>query len=78
MEIVTSWLAEGIKRGIQQGVRQRVHRGAREERLGDIPYEIDEMLQTVHDVTVLKKLIRLAAAAPSIAQLVEQLQSKAA
>ena len=67
MEIVTSWMEEGLQQGRQQGLQQGLLQKAREAvievldaRFGDVPYLIREQVLAVADEAELKRLHRQA------------------
>lgn len=76
MEIVTSWMEEGIKQGLQQGMQQTAREAVEEvlqARFGAVPASVTEKLQMIEEVTVLKKLLRVATTAAGMADFRRQL-----
>lgn len=76
MEIVTSWMEEGLRKGLKRG-RQEGQEGRQEKsreaitdvleaRFGELPYDLREQLARTSAPDRLKSLLGLAATAESL------------
>lgn len=79
MEIVTSWMEEGLQRGRQEGLLQTLREDiieVLEARFGELPYELREAIQAIANDTALKRLLRLAAVVTGLEDFRRQLKSQ--
>ena len=68
MEIVTSWMEEGLQQGMQQGMQQKAREDileVLEARFSTVPYTVTERLKQMEDLARLKVLLRQACTAAS-------------
>ncbi|HVA91424.1 MAG TPA: hypothetical protein VNL71_16455 [Chloroflexota bacterium] len=72
-------LEEGLEKGLEKGRKEEEERSARESvrlvleaRFGPLPEDLAQRLGAVHDVAVLREVLRLAVTAPSLAEVAEQ------
>ena len=64
MEIVTSWMEEGLQQGMQQKAREDILE-VLEARFSTVPYTVTERLKQMEDLARLKVLLRQACTAAS-------------
>ena len=73
MEIVTSWMEEGLQQGLQQRAREDI-RDVLEARFGNPPAQVAEALSQMKDLAKLKALLRQASTVGTLAEFLRHLR----
>lgn len=76
--LAEKWIKDGVEQGVQQGTVATAQAFLLEvlsTRFQGIPYSLQQLIRTIEDVTVLRKLVKAATTAKSIEGFREELET---